>query len=417
MMSRVVGTAAIYLAATVLARAGTLLLIPLYTRRLSVDEYGDYALAQTLFALLPTPLSLGMHAAIPRVYFEGAGDEGRRKAGSVARWLIVITALLTSVALVGVMLLTSTGRRGIAGRWELSCVVFGAGMSCIAQLPPLYLRTSQRPLAASAFQLSDFVVSVTAGLLLVHYLDRGLRGAIEVAALAATVSGAIALVFVAVAMRGPLDRTILRRALRFSLPFVPHAAGNQLQGIADRWTMKIVGLNYALGGYALASQLSVPVSMAIAAWNEAASPRLGEVCREAGMPGVARAFRAHQRSYVLVAFAVAIPLCLAIPVIRVFMGPSYFGALGLIPLICGTIVIESFYFPSHVVMLYANKTDAIPKITVVAGVVNVGLNLALIPLYGIYGAIGARALSMTLRSVAMWARARKERRAALARAA
>ena len=86
--------AAVYLGAAILSRAGSLFLIPLYTRRLTLEEYGHYALFLTLIAFLSTFLSAGLVAAIPSAYFsEKDRTEGKRRASEIARW----TALLSLV--------------------------------------------------------------------------------------------------------------------------------------------------------------------------------------------------------------------------------------------------------------------------------------------------------------------------------
>src|ERR1700746_554564 len=79
---RVLGPAGIYFGATLLARAGAVLLIPIYTRRLTREEYGDYALAQTMIAFLPTLLSLGLLSAMARYYYDDKDVAASRdKAG------------------------------------------------------------------------------------------------------------------------------------------------------------------------------------------------------------------------------------------------------------------------------------------------------------------------------------------------
>jgi len=95
--------AAVYLAAVVLSRAGAFLLIPLYTRRLTLEEYGQYALFLTLLAFLSTFMSAGLLSAIPKAYFsEEDRAEGKRRAAEVSRWLALISLGMTGILLIGV---------------------------------------------------------------------------------------------------------------------------------------------------------------------------------------------------------------------------------------------------------------------------------------------------------------------------
>src|SRR5690349_19047870 len=87
------GPLAIYLGASILARVGSFVLIPLYTRKLTEAEYGEYALAQTIVNILPIFLTLGIFIAIPRYFYDGTKEESHAKAASVARWLLVLTAI------------------------------------------------------------------------------------------------------------------------------------------------------------------------------------------------------------------------------------------------------------------------------------------------------------------------------------
>jgi O-antigen/teichoic acid export membrane protein len=191
------GSAAIYLGATILARAGAFVLIPLYTRRLTIEEYGEYALAQTLVQILPTFLSLGLVSAIARFYYDEKDVKvATQRVGSASRWMAALTLGSATLLQVGVLAFWPAGGRGVAGRWEVSCVIWAAAGGALAAIPALYLRCAQRPLAASAFQVGQFVSIAGAGLFLVAGLDRGLRGAIEASALAYGIDGLVGLFYI-----------------------------------------------------------------------------------------------------------------------------------------------------------------------------------------------------------------------------
>ena len=84
--------AAVYLGAAALSRAGSLFLIPLYTRRLTLEDYGRYALFLTLLTFLSTFLSAGLVAAIPSTYFsEKDRTRGKDRASEIARWTALVS--------------------------------------------------------------------------------------------------------------------------------------------------------------------------------------------------------------------------------------------------------------------------------------------------------------------------------------
>src|SRR5438874_10950083 len=80
----------VYLVAGALSRVGALVLIPLYTRALSREDYGDYALALSIVAICPTLLTLGLTSSIPRAFFgQSDREQATRQAGDVAACAIV----------------------------------------------------------------------------------------------------------------------------------------------------------------------------------------------------------------------------------------------------------------------------------------------------------------------------------------
>jgi O-antigen/teichoic acid export membrane protein len=92
----------------------------------------------------------------------------------------------------------------------------------------------------------------------------------------------------------------------------------------------------------------------------------------------------------------------AMPALRWVVGDRFASALWMVPILLLLIVIESLYFPSVNALYYAKRTAYIPVITSATAVTNGVANLLLVPIYGLWGAIAARALSAVLRSGLMW---------------
>lgn len=400
------GPAAVYLWASVVSSGAGLVLIPIYTRRLSLAEYGDYVLALTLIAVLPTVLTLGMTSALARFFFDTPDrEEGRRRVGGVARAMILLAVGL-ALPIEGLVLALGQPD-GLWGRWELSCILWAGVGGALAQIPSVYLRAAQRPYPAAALQLVQFFSVVGGGVVLVVLLGRGLRGAIEAYALAYVVNGLIAAVFVVLALPGRPSRTLFGEAMALALPFVPHFLANQAHVVSDRWTFKAYGFENSLGGYSLASQLVLPASVVVGAWNDAESPRIGEAYRDGGMPGLRSTYRGALKSYGL---AAAIPvggLLLLLPLLPYALGDSFVAFLKWVPVLGLGVIVETFYYPNANVLFFAGRVRSIPLVTIASATTNVVLNVVLIPLVGLPGAVVARLAAGSVRSVAIgWVAAR-----------
>lgn len=391
--------ALVYLIATLLSRLGGFLLLPLYTRRLTEAEYGDYSLAQTAIALLPVLFTLGLNSAIPRIFFtEKDTNIAVRAVGGVVRVAVSMTAIACSLCLLTVCLLHRPS--GLFAPWEASCVIIAVLGSMVGSIPDTYLRTRQLPRQAAAFQLGQFVVSITAGILAVRVLGRGFRGALEALAIGNGLYGLAAMVFIRLKIQGNVHGPTVRAALRFALPLVPHFMAAWLQGAIDRWVLKSYGLNSQLGHYALATQLIAPITMAISAWNDTESARLGATFGKGGVRGMLDVRRKLYLGYLAVPVVLGVCVMVARPLVPMILGRGRFGgAMDLLPLLAGTSIIEAMYFPSSNLLYYAGYTSVIPVVTFSSALINVGLNMLLIPIWQLDGAIAARTIGLLLRSV------------------
>lgn len=405
------GAALVYAGATVVTRAASILLAPLYTRKLTPSDYGELGLAQTVVSILPTLFSLGLASAAARFYYADSDVEAStKKMASIATWMTLFVVVSTG-ALVGLtLLLAPVSGTGIFQRWELCCILVASAGSALVGIPATYLRLTARPAGAAAVQLGEFFATLLSAILLVAWLNRGLRGAIEAVAVGGVLNVVIGLTFCLGKLRGRLDPAILREGLGFSLPLVPHYLATQLVQISDRWVMKWAGQTASLGPYALASQVSTPVSVAVQAWHEAATPQLGEAFREGGLAMLRQRIGGVVKQYVGVTVVLSLGVIVMTPVAVRLLGRGFESILWITPLFCLCLLVEAFYLPYANVLFFADKTSILPRVTILAGVLSLGTNILLTPRLGIYGAILARLVAGGVRSALVaWAAAKAMR--------
>jgi O-antigen/teichoic acid export membrane protein len=392
--------AAVYLGAAILSRAGSLFLIPLYTRRLSLEEYGNYALFLTLLVFLSPFMSGGLVAAIPSAYFsEKDRAEGKRRASEVARWTALLSLGGGALLLGGVECFAPDDPASLLGRDTLRLAVLGGAGTAISVVPWTLLRSEQRAYAAAAFQLLQFVTTTGAGLVLVLVLDRGYAGAVEAAAGAPMASGLVSLIYIQRLPKSRMHLKRLRAALIFALPFLPHLVAQWLLNAADLWILGKAGFDEELGGYSLAAQVVIPVNMVITAWNQHMGPEMGERFRAGGLPEMRAHLPRVRLTYLGAAVIPAVAVLLGLPLVAWVVGQDFESAIGFVPFLLLAILPNTLYFSDFHIVYYGGRTRWIGAATVVAAAIGVTLGLLLIPSFGAHGAIVARVGGALVRSL------------------
>jgi O-antigen/teichoic acid export membrane protein len=391
--------AVIYLFGSVVGRMGSLLLVPLYTRALTPEQYGRYGLAMTLVGLLPTLLTWGLIASSTRAYFsEKDVEKGRARAGAVAKGALSLAVLGVVVLSALLHLFFPHGFEGVT-RHQLQLALIAALGMAAAALPDGLLRAERKPWRVVALSLVQFLVTTGVGITLVRQLGRGTDGAVEAATASALVGGSLGLAYVVFHLRGTEVVRITREELPIALLFVPHFLGSWLQDVGDRWMLGTFGRPDDLGPFYLAVQLASPALMVMSSYNASVTADLGEAKRAGGLGGLAAAMPGLYKRFfalALVAAAGVGVLGLGLPVL---VGPKFLTAALFLPVLLVALVIDAGYYPSAN-FLYYTRPKYIPLVTFATVVVSLVSCYVLLRRFGVAGVLGARLVTSTFRSAA-----------------
>lgn len=386
---------AIYGFGSLVSRFIAVLLLPVYTRYLSPADYGLIETLIALSAILTVLLAAGVKSAFFRFYFDEADDDGKRRVIRTSFWF---TMVMGTAGLVAGLLLAGPISDLLFGTSEHANLVRAAFVGLWAhvnyeQMTSLF-RVEQRSGAYLIATLMNLGLTVGATLLLVVVWDQGPIGVIV-----GNFTGTLLVYLGLLAYRREQlgldwDRALLREMNRFGMPLVPSALFLWALNFSDRFFLVKLAGPREVGLYSIGVRLASAIILLLAAFRTAwpAFAYSIEDDREA----------ARTYSYVLT-YLVAITSWMAL-------------ALGVLaPWLVQLLTTEEFYaaervvaplafaaaaFGAYIVVVIgigrARQTRSNWWITGAAAVLNVVLNLALIPEYGMMGAavatIGAYAL-------------------------
>ena len=389
---------AVYGLGGIVSRVLAVFLLPLYTRFLDTEDLGAVGLIVALSAVLVTILRAGISSAFFRFYFDSKDPAQRRLVVRTSFWFTMASATAGLVA--GILLAEPIAdllglddanlvRAGFVGIW--------AQMN-YEQLTSLF-RAEERSTAFVFASLANIAVTVAATILLVVVWEQGALGVI-VGNLTGTLIVYLALLAVHREQLGlQFSRPLLREMNRFGIPLVPAALALIAVNFSDRFFLvHLAGLD-DVGLYEIGVRIASAMVLLLTAFRMAWPAFAYSIEDDAE----AKRTYAFVLTYlVAIASWLALALGLLAPwLVRLLTQPEFYeGEEVVAPLAFGGMA-----YAAYIVMAIgvgrAKRTQFNWAITGVAALVNVALNLLLIPPYGIMGAAVATVVAYVVMFLGM----------------
>ncbi len=384
MVRRFFRDSAIYTLPVAISSGMSFILFPFYAHHFSPREYGAYDLLTLTGILVGWTVALEIYQAVGRFVAGEKDVERARSYASTALWfatgaytvfavLVELFAVPASHLLLGKSVSPVLLR--VAVPWM--CV---SGILSIAQAQ---LRWQLRPVSFAAASLFLAFVTAAASALLVFVARLEVEGAI-LGQLAGCTAG---LAYVLVATRGTfylhVDKQKLREMIAYSAPLVPASAAGFLNLYADRLVIQHLRTLGDVGVYGVGYRIAAITTLLLAGFQGAALPLIIARRDEPSAPAdLARIFRVFT-AIVLASFIVL--TMFATPALRFLAAAEFQRAYSVVPfLLISTVFAGMYMFAAGVAL--GRTTMVVARITVLAGVGNLVLALALVGPLGIIGA-------------------------------
>jgi len=381
-LRRLATTGAAYTASSVVSKLIAVLLLPLYTEYLTPGDYGaaEVMLASVIAASIV--IRFGVIEAILRFYYL-AGERPERVVATGFASLAWTTTLAAATALafaepISEALLERSdaglARLAILGLWTLTLWEFALTL----------LRLDERARAYFTITVVNVLVTIPVTVWLVVGEEMGADGIL----LGTFGTGVLFLAYRLWRERRRLslrpDVSLLRRMVRFGLPTMPAELTLYSLNFIDRIIIvRLAGLAEA-GLYALAVKFANGLQV-LARGFQLAFPPLAYSIRDD---------EEARRTYALLVTWFAAVLAFAVTglwlearwLVRTLAADEYFAAYEVIGPLAAGVALYAIYLAMVVVLGRTGRTEFGLPATGAAVVVNVTLNLILVPSHGIVGA-------------------------------
>jgi O-antigen/teichoic acid export membrane protein len=376
----------LYTAGNLLTKSIGFLLTLVLSWLLAPEAYGVWGIALSAGNLLTVLLGLSMESAIRQMYVHYSEAERKRLYGTLLAFWLTASGLAT-------LALDQLGRMGrlnfipsLPFDPYLRLVLWTSFLNLFVNAPQTIYLTRQEPARVVRLAVGQALLTALCVLLFTVQFAGGVTGVLTGYLVATALMAAISVGLMVRLASARFSWKLLRTALRFSLPLVPHSASNWVMNMSDRMIMdRFVPSGQIapgqIGHYNLGFQFGMLVSTFAMSVNNAFFP-IADQClsdprQRARVPALG--------TYALGAICLAglVVALLGGEIIRLATPERHHGAAVVVPWLALAFVFQGVYFIWSRGTWYAMKTAWMPAITGGAAILGAGLNLLLIPRFGI----------------------------------
>lgn len=369
----------------------TLLVLPFF---LSTIDYGKVGLLVSVEMIIPLISLLGFERAVLRFYSNKQDYSGFNKTvfSSVLWSHLLLLLILSLVYLFGGR--TFFGLNIFPDLFLIVALIYFQGTNLIT-LNMLRVNENHRTYFRGRIyiQLTKFILVIICVYIMNSYLGYVVGSLI----------GAIISNFIYTAgsrkteAKENFNKNTFTSLFVFSWPFIFHGVAGNLLGNADKFILeRFLTLN-DVGLYTLAYSLGSSMIFAYIGISVFMEPMIYKENDEEKRKVLLDKFILATLSFGIIAYAIIAIASLYI--LPVFYHEKYNEVFKYTPLIAVSFLIYPFYLKSNYKMIYEKKSLNIAVVSIISSIVNIALNIYLVPIYGIYAAVLTTLISYVLQAI------------------
>ena len=375
---------AIYGVSSIVGRFLNYLLVPVYTIALPASS-GGYGVVTNIYAwvaLMLVLLTCGMETGFFRFANKGQDDPMR---------VYSTTLLSVSIGSVVFVVLGLLFLEPIAGwleygehPWYIGMMMIVVAMDAIQSIPFAYLRYKKRPIKFAALKLLFIFLNIALNLF--YYVV--LKGNdVGYAFLFNLVCTSVVMLCMIPELRGftyVLDRELLKRMLRYSLPLVILGVAGILNQVADKIIFPFVYPDEAeatvqLGIYGAASKIAMIMAMFTQAFRFAYEPFVFGKSKEKDSREM---YAQAMKFFIIFTLLAFLAVMFYLDILRHVIGRDYWDGLRVVPIVMAAEIFMGIYFNLSFWYKLIDETRWGAYFSLTGCIILILMNIFLVPKYG-----------------------------------
>jgi O-antigen/teichoic acid export membrane protein len=403
MQKRITRDLLTYLPGQALPALAAFITVPIYTHLFSPDQYGNYALAVAAADFLLLGTAVGFGQAAVRFYSTYQLKSSLSSYFSVLFSSVGLITLATAAASAGFLLVFGSLIPSDLYPLFWAALALFVVSACVSTLMDV-LRGQEKSRWYTIFSICQAYGGIIFGVILVLGFGMGIGGLIWGQTLGYLLSIVPLVWFTtrSVTIRpAHLNRSDFKQLWAFALPFTIGNIAFWSLNLSDRYFVEMFRGSYDVGLYSVANKISWrSVQLLVHLFFLAPAPIISRLWEERGRQATEEALTSFTRMFFLMIIPAVVGLAVvAAPLMRLLADEAYFVGYPAIWLVaCASMALGLSDLGSSGSMV-ANRTRLIARNQIVAAIVNLILNLILIPILGFMGAAWSTLLSFLLLAI------------------
>lgn len=374
MDNKVIKSSLWYTISSFLLSGISFLTTPLFTRLLSLEEYGAYSNFNAIYSIVSVIITLNLGSTLIRAQYDFSDDKN-----SYTSTLLYISTIIVFIALI----FANVFYNQISAFLTLDRFALNIMFVSLLFLPAIntfqiWQRIEYKYKMSVFVSFFNSIGNVVFSLLFVFSFENKLNGRILGSQLAGIIIGICILIYYFKRSR-KFNIEYCKYALKICIPYLPHLLSLNILSMSDKLMITQISGSQYNALYSVAVNCGMIMTILISALNNAFSPWLGEKLHLNKYKDIKRV----SYFYIMIFFVVAIGNILIAPeLMQIFGGKQYMDAKYAIPPIIMGCMCQLLYTMYVNIEQFEKKTIGMALASCVAAAINIITNSIFIPKFG-----------------------------------
>lgn len=388
MLKNIVKDSFVYGASDFVLRLISFSLFPIYAHIFRVDEFGVITLVSTIAGFILLLLNLGINNAVQRFYFEkDAAELYKKKVITTGLWILISWSVTITLIVLGASWLMSDFIYSSYGvTWILLCIALLTNVpSQILQYTQDTLRLHFSPWRYALVAFVKNISGAAIGLLCILVFGMGIMGFFAGNFIAFFVALPLAFIFIKRDIVIEFDKQLARKLINFGYPFIFVSMAYWIFGSIDRLMLAEMSDKTNVGWLGIAFMFATVLSFINSSFGQAWSPHAFKIAAEDKENHKMVFSKILSQWFFFIAF-IGTGISLFSEEILMLTTPKeyWYASICVVFLSMGLVLQGTTQITALGISL-KHKTGLLSRAAWITAIVNVLINLLLIPIWGAIG--------------------------------